>query len=329
MPSKVGVLRCDSTVPKNGWRKSVSVKRRDFLGGALSGTLLSSVPGWAANRGQAGSNSGKRERLACNSWPFRAFFDTPQMHEYRKPEYPLLTQAEFPQFLADHFDIHNVEFLPQHFVHTDPSTIDKVKAALKKANSRCCNLMGVEIPGGVFGAGVSRESMIKEAERWSGVAVALGSPSMTVALTGKGPVDPHTAAQNLAPFVEVANRHGLKVLFHNDDLKHEPAEILTAVIKQLGRDKTGTCPDFGNFATKSAAFAPDQLRMLAPYASNICHSKSGIAEGNKVYADDFPASMKIMQDAGFRGVYSLEFESLGAPLEGVRALMNLTEQYLR
>ncbi len=300
------------------------VKRRDLLSGALTGGLLTCVPGWSFQK--TGSN--KLDRLACNSWPFRGYFDTPQMHEFRDSKYPLLTQADFPQFLADQFHIHNVEFLPQHFADTEPSTIEKVKAGLKKAGSRCCNLMGVELPGGVYTKSSDGQAVTKEAERWIGVAVALGSPSITVALTGEGTPDSQTAAENLKPVVEIAHRRGIRVLFHNDDLRHESAEILVSVIKQLGRERTGTCPDFGNFATKSAAFALDQLRMLAPYASNICHSKDGIAEKNKFYSDDFPASMKVMRDAGFKGLYSLEFEGLGTPLEGVRKLMQLTEQYL-
>ncbi len=243
-------------------------------------------------------------------------------------QYPLLTQADFPQFLADHFKIHNVEFLPQHFADTDPSTIENVKAGLKKAHSRCCNLMGLELPGGVFTHDTDRQALQTDADRWVGVAVALGSPSITVALTGEGPVDPHTAASNLTPIVDTAHRHGIKVLFHNDDLRRESAETLTSIIGQLGRDRTGTCPDFGNFATKSAAFALSQLRMMAPYASNICHSKDGIADHGKFYSDDFPASMKIMHDTGFKGLYSLEFEGLDTPLDGVRKLMNLTEKYL-
>jgi len=306
----------------------VDIKRRDFLGTAVTATLLSSVPCWAMHRNQKRANSGTVDRLACNSWPFRAYFDTPQMHTYRKAQYPLLTQADFPLFLADHFNIHNVEFLPQHFADTDPSTIDKVKAGLKKAKSRCCNLMGLELPGGAFRQGADLSTVAKEADRWVGVALALDCPSITIALSGQGPADPHTAAHNVAPIVDLAHRHGLKVLFHNDDLHRESAEILTSVVSQLGRDRTGTCPDFGNFATKSAAFALNQLRMLAPYAFNICHAKDGIAEEGKFYADDFAASMKVMRDTGFQGLYSLEFEGLDTPLEGVRKLMNLTEQYL-
>ena len=298
------------------------MKRRDFLGSAAATLLTSKL------RAMQRSKSDKLRRLACNSWPFRGYFDTPEMHEYRDTKDPLLTQEQFPEFLADHFKIHNVEFLPQHFVDTEPATIEKVKAGLMKATSRCCNLMGVELPGGVYNPKANREALAKEVERWIEVAFALGSPSITIALTGEGPVDPHTAVYSLKQTVVAAQQRGIKVLFHNDDIRRESAETITAIVQQLGRGRTGTCPDFGNFATRSATFALAQLRMLAPYAFNICHSKDGIAEKGTFYADDFPASMKVMRDAGFRGVYSLEFEGVGDALEGVRKLMDVTLEYM-
>ena len=187
---------------------------------------------------------------------------------------------------------------------------------------------GLEIPGGVFRKDIDRNAVVKEADRWVGVALALGSPSITVALTGQAPTDANIAASNLTPFVDVAHRRGIRVLFHNDSLQTESAEILTAVIKQLGTASTGMCPDFGNFATRSPSYALAQLRMLAPYASKICHAKDGIADDGKFYPDDFAASMKVMRATGFNGLYSLEFEGLGAPLEGVRKLMDMTKEFL-
>lgn len=299
--------------------------RRDFVKKTAGAALFGYIPAPP----KQGPSDNKRERLACNSWPFRAYFDTPQMHEYRDPKYPLLMQWEFPQFLADHFGIHNVEFLPQHFLDLQPATIEKVKQGLKKANSLCCNLMGVELSGGVFNPDADTKALVQDAERWLAVAAALDCPTITIALNGNEPSVGHIAATNLAPVVEAVHRRGKKVLFHNDDIKRESAEILSSIVTQLGRDRTGTCPDFGNFATKSAAYALTQLHTLAPYASNICHAKDGIAEHGVFYPDDFAASMKVMKDSGFQGLYSLEFEGLGPPLEGVRKLMALTEEYLR
>jgi sugar phosphate isomerase/epimerase len=281
------------------------MRRRDFLGVAVA-------------FGSAFSARAANARLfACNSWPFRTYFDTPLMHQYRDPKLPLVTQEDFPEFLADHFDIHNVEFLPQHFSSTEPGTIQKIKQALQKANSRCCNLMGVDL-----------RTMTENAELWANIAATLGSPTITVALTGPGTVDVNNVVTSLKPALELVNRRGLKLLFHNDDIRRESAEILTAIIQQLGPTKAGTCPDFGNFAPRSRQFALAQLKMLAPYASNICHAKDGIAEKGTFYPDDFAASMRVMQQAGFQGVYSMEFEGLGDPIAGVKHLMELTGQHL-
>src|SRR5690242_9180281 len=96
--------------------------RRDFLR-LLSGMALS-VPALAASRGGApAGREAKLRRITCNSWPFRGYFDTPEMHHYRNPRYPLLDQTKFPEFLADTFGIHSVEFLPQHFADTSPAYV--------------------------------------------------------------------------------------------------------------------------------------------------------------------------------------------------------------
>lgn len=299
--------------------------RRHFVKTAVAAGLFASLPA----RSQTSSGNSKRQRFACNSWPFRAYFDTPEMHHYRDAKYPLLNQWQFPEFLADTFGIHNVEFLPQHFADTQPSTIEKIKAGLAKAHSRCCNLMGLEPPGDVFARTDNHTAVLHEAERWLAVAVSLDCPTVTVALAGNSRPDAATAASNLAGVVDAAQRHGRKILFHNDDINRESAEILSAVIDRLGRNRTGTCPDFGNFATRSAEYALSQLRILAPYASSMCHAKDGIADGATFYKDDFKASMQIMQDNHFRGLYSMEFEGLGEPVEGVRHLIAMTEEYLR
>lgn len=293
----------------------MTIHRREFI----TATAAAFLPA---------SKSHKAKRLACNSWPFRGYFDTPQLKEFRDPKLPLLQQQDFPHFLADHFGIHNVEFLPQHFLDTEPPTLEKVKTALKKAQSACCNLMGVELPGNLFSRAIDRQAIAKAAERWLNVAHFLNSPSITIALGGELPASAAIAAENLKPVVEQARAQGIAVLFHNDDMQRESAEILTAIIKTLGTPQTGACPDFGNFATKSADYALQQLRMLAPFATTICHSKDGIAEKDKFYAGDFPESMRVMSSAGFHGLYSLEFEGLGDALTGVQKLKEMTEEFL-
>lgn len=298
------------------------MRRREFLKMGVAGA------GWAWAAPAWGQRQNARRRLACNSWPFRAYFDTPKMHQYRDAKYPLLEQAQFPEFLADTFGLHAVEFLPEHFADTTPSYIAQVKAGVRKAHARVVNLMGVNLPGGVYNPHLDREQAQAVGRLWVDVAVTLGCPSVTVPLNGRPPFEPRVAAENLRPIVQYAQARRVKVLFHNDDIRRESADLILAVLQGLGSGDAGTCPDFGNFAPKSPAYALETLTRLMPHATNICHAKDGIAEEGKFYADDFAGSMRATQAAGFRGHYSLEFEGLGEPIPGVRALMAKTLRHL-
>ncbi|MGH9533221.1 MAG: sugar phosphate isomerase/epimerase family protein [Terriglobales bacterium] len=294
------------------------MNRRDFLSLAAVG---------AAGLGfarRAAARPSQVHRLACNSWPFRAYFDTPGMSDYRDPKYPLLQQWEFPEFLADTFGLHHVEFLPQHFAATDAATIAKVKAGLRKAHAATVNLMGVDTPGGIYNPRLDPGAALANGRLWVDIARQLGSPSATFVLDGRPPWDPRIAARNLRPIRDYAARHGIRILFHDDSIRRESAPQILAVIRGLGGRDAGTCPDFGNFAPKGAAFALATLKQLAPYCTNICHAKDGIGEGGHYYRDNFPASMAVMKAARFRGHYSLEYDGPGAPIPHVRHLMQET-----
>lgn len=298
--------------------------RRDFLR-LLSGMALT-APALALTRGRATADHDARlRRITCNSWPFRGYFDTPEMHHYRNPRFPLLNQVKFPEFLADTFGIHSVEFLPQHFEDTSSAYVGEIKQGLARAHATVTNLMGVEIPGGLYNPNLDREKAMNAARTWIDIAVALGSPSATFPLGGPKPRDPKVAADNLRPIVAYARQHKIKVLFHNDDIETESADQILAVMHHLNSPGVGTCPDFGNFAPRSAAYALETLRKLMPYASNICHAKDGIAPDGKHFSpDDFRASMAVTRRDHFRGKYSMEFEGVGDPIPGVRMLIEKT-----
>ncbi len=290
------------------------ISRRDFSSlalAALAGVKLSPAAG--------------KRRLACNSWPFRGYFDTPEMHRYRDPRFPLLHLEQFPEFLADHFGIHQVEFLPQHFRATTAAYVGRVLAGVRRARSRVVNLMGVEIPGGLYNPRLDPAAAMRAARLWIDIAVRLGSPSATFPLSGPRPYRPAIAARNLRPIAAYARSRGIRVLFHNDDIHAESADKILAVLRALQAPNAGTCPDFGNFAVRSSAYALWTLRRLMPHAVNICHAKDGIApDGRHFYADNFPMSMAVARRDHFSGAYSLEFEGVGDPVPGVRALMEKT-----
>lgn len=300
------------------------MQRRDFLSLAVIGAAAGAAGLVLGSSARAARRPAHLGRLACNSWPFRAYFDTPQLAGYRDAKYPLLQQWEFPEFLADTFGIHSVEFLPQHFAATSPAYVAKVKAGLRKAHSRMVNLMGVDTPGGIYSPHLPPGAALAHGRLWVDIARDLGSPSATFVLDGPAPWNPAVAARNLRPVRDYAARHGIRILFHNDSIRRESAPQILAVLRGLGHRDAGTCPDFGNFAPKSAAYALATLKQLIPYCSNICHAKDGIGEGGHYFRDDFAASMRAIEAAHFRGHYSLEYDGPGAPIPHVRHLMQET-----
>jgi hypothetical protein len=101
----------------------------------------------------------------------------------------------------------------------------------------------------------------------------------------------------------------------------EHPEELVKLFKDVENDFFGALPDFGNF--------PDELTrergldLLFPYASVVCHAK-GLDIGpdgvEKKY--DFPKAIEISKKAGFKGIYSIEYEGPGDPYAGVQKTLD-------
>jgi sugar phosphate isomerase/epimerase len=298
------------------------MNRRHFVGTLSGAALISALP--LSAQANAEKRNRALARLACNNWPFRAYFENAGTRHYRDPKYPLLHQVDFPQFLADHFGLRSVEFLAPYFDETTPTYIATIKEGLRKARCSVANLGDVSVPGGLYNPGLDRKQAVAHVAQWIDIAGLLGSPSIKIDLTGPKPYDTTIAADNVMPIVSYARSKHIRVLFHNDDIQRESADKLLGIIQRVRSRYLGTCPDFGNFATRSPQYALETLRRLMPYATNICHAKDGIAEGQRFYPDDFTASMKLTETVGFRGKYSLEFEGLEEPIPGVQALLEKT-----
>ena len=69
--------------------------------------------------------------------------------------------------------------------------------------------------------------------------------------------------------------------------------------------------------------------MLFPYAHVVCHAK-GLefdAQGRETKFD-FPKCVEISKQAGFKGVYSIEYEGPGDPYLGVQKVLDELVKYL-
>jgi sugar phosphate isomerase/epimerase len=101
---------------------------------------------------------------------------------------------------------------------------------------------------------------------------------------------------------------------------------LVELFKAVGKN-CGALPDFGNFPDE--ATRQRGLKLLFPFARTVCHAK-GLKfddKGNETVFD-FPKCVQTSKAAGFKGVYSIEFEGEGDPYEGVRKVVEELQRNL-
>jgi sugar phosphate isomerase/epimerase len=165
-------------------------------------------------------------------------------------------------------------------------------------------------------------------KRWVDVAHALGVRSVRV---GPGKVDPENLARTVESYQALAiyaQAKGVHVLVENHaGFGTEHPEELVKLFKLAGPGRLGALPDFANFPDEPTR--EKGLKMLFPFASTVCHAK-GLefdADGAEK-AFDFPQAMEIAKKAGFRGVYSIEFDGPGDPYEGIQKTLDELLKYL-
>jgi len=68
---------------------------------------------------------------------------------------------------------------------------------------------------------------------------------------------------------------------------------------------------------------------LLPYARIVAHAKGlEFDASGKETKYDFPKAMQTAKQAGFKGIYSIEFEGPGDPYEGVQKTLDELLKYL-
>ena len=315
------------------------MRRREFLNRMAGGVVLGSArrggnPLWAAAQAQTAQSgtADKRRRIAVSTWSLHSYFPTTREKSSTLPG-NMLELLDFPEMIADRYKLHHLEFVAPHFGSVEPSYLKELKARLAKAHSHLVNIP-VEIPELRKGGGLSdpdekvRGAAIEGARKWIDIGAEMGTRAVRC--------DPgKMKAENLAPTIDSykqlaahAKAKGVDVVIENHGgVGSEHPEELVKLFQGVGKDFKGALPDFANF--------PDEptrergLKLLVPYARVLCHAK-GLefdAQGNETKFN-FARCMEISKRAGFKGIYSIEFEGPGDPYVGVQKTLDELLRFL-
>jgi hypothetical protein len=285
------------------------MQRRDFLiGSAALATVV--------DRSRA-QTSNKLDRVAVMT----SYFGT-RMPDTRDKGHPVVTKdlnlLDFPDMIADHFQIHNVELQQVYFPSTEPAYFRELLGRLKKAKSRVSN-MPLEFdeqgtPGIISVCSADpeiRRNTIELTKQWIDHAATLGSPSVMVNQGDIAPDGVATAVEGLKIVSAYGKRKNVAVTMENRG-KTTP-ETLVKVIQDSG---TFANPDIGNFPDEETRARG--LRLLYPLSHGNTHVKMNPERM------DFDKAIAISKEMGYKGLYSIEANRIVAPepLEAVRIVLD-------
>ena len=306
--------------------------RREFLTRLASGTIVTgALHSGNFLRAAAGgvvpqSDSDKLRRIGISTWSLHNYFASTREEDFKLPG-KMLDLLEVPQMLADKYKVHNIEICVPHFASSEPSYLGELKKRLAESHTRVIN-MPVDIEEIWNKGGLSdpdktvREKAVSASKKWIDVAAVIGSAAVRC--------DPGKLnAKDLAPTVEsykslaqYGKSKGVHVIIENHGgVGSEHPEELVNLFKDVGGEYIGALPDFANFPDEK--IREKGLRLLFPYARIVCHAK-GLefdAQGNETNFN-FPKCIEISKQAGFKGVYSIEFEGAGDPYQGIQKVLN-------
>ena len=295
------------------------MQRRTFLIQSLAAGLSAQTP------------AGLSDRIGISSWSFHNFFSSTLDEKL-----PKLTKSwdlrDFPEMIADRYRVHQLEMVAPHFESTKLSYVREVKSRLARAHSHLVNIpvdideLGVK--GGLSDPDPKiRETAISACTRWMDIAQELGAKSVRC---DPGEMNRADLSNTIGSYKKLAAYAGSKNLYviieNHGGVGSEHPEDLVKVFQAVGAH-CGALPDMGNFPDE--ATRQRGLPLLYPYAPTVSHAKGlEFDEHGIERAFDFPRAMQAAKKAGFKGVFSVEYEGAGDPYTGVQNVVDELVRYL-
>jgi len=242
---------------------------------------------------------------------------------------------DFPAVARKKFDIGIVEYVNQFFKDkaTDKTFLSNLLQRCKD-NGVKNHLIMIDGEGDL--GNVDEKERIKAVEnhyKWIEAARFLGCQSIRVNAFGRGSREEvkGAAIASLSHLGEFAGKEGLNVIVENHGSYSSDGEWLLSVMQGVARKNVGILPDFGNFCIRrehnQCVEEYDKykgVQLWMPYAKGISAKTFDFDAAGNCIETDYPQMMKIIKNAGFKGIIGIEYEGdkLSAE-EGIRATKEL------
>jgi sugar phosphate isomerase/epimerase len=272
-----------------------------------------------------------RKRIAIASYPFRDFISGRE--EKGGSGGGKMELKEFAVHVSTKFNIKKVEPWSAHFRSLEKAYLEELRAAVAKAGGAIVNIAvdGEHSPYAADGG--ERERAIAFSKQWIDAAAAIGSPSVRTNIPPAKDAKPDVerTAESLKRVAEYGAAKNVVVNLENDNPASEDPFFLVKVIEKVNSDWLHALPDFANtLAAFEDEYAYRGIEAMFGHAYNISHVKeTEVGDGkDKIAHVDLPRTFGIAKKHGYKGYFSMEWDSPGDPYAGTAGLIEKTLQNL-
>jgi sugar phosphate isomerase/epimerase len=249
------------------------------------------------------------KRIGMSSVTFRARFRQTKIQNH--PPINELKLADVPEYFADRFKVHNVEFWSRHFESQSLAYLQELKKRVAQTKAILINVQIDEPYNLADSSEESRQKSVAFFKTWIDSAVALGSMSIR-ANTGSGTAD--SCIRSFREIERYAKQKGILLLVENHGGLSSDPDALIEVVKAVTSKNLEILPDYGNFPPE---IRYKGLKAILPYAKHLISAKTHQFDKKGQHTDfDFDRCMRMAQASGFPGYYSAEYyDGHGKPVD--------------
>ena len=265
-----------------------------------------------------------REQIAIASYPFRDFVASRE----DKSGGGKMELKDFAAHVSAKFNIKKIEPWSPHFRSLDKAYLEELRAAVAKAGGAIVNMAvdGEHSPYAMDST--ERDLAVAGSKQWIDVAVTIGSPSVRTHIPAANDSKPDVerTAESLKRVAEYGAAKNVVVHLENDDAVSEDPFFIVKVIEKVNSPWLHALPDFGNsVAAHDDDYAYKGVDGMFAHAYGISHVKEIEAgEQGKIAHVDLAKTFGIAKQHGYKGYFSMEWDSTGDPYAGTAGLIEKT-----
>jgi sugar phosphate isomerase/epimerase len=269
-----------------------------------------------------------RERIAIASYPFRDFI-AGRNEKAGSGSSGKMDLKQFAAHVSARFNIKKIEPWSEHFLSLDKAYLEELRAAVAKAGGAIVN-MAVDGEHSPYAAdSAERERAVAFSKQWIDAAVAVGSPSVRTNLprAKDSKPDVERTVGSLKRVAEYGAMKNVVVNLENDNPVSEDPFFLVKAIEKVNSPWLHALPDFANtLAAYEEEYAYRGIEAMFGHAYNISHVKeTEVGDGkDKIAHVDLARTFGIAKKHGYKGYFSMEWDSPGDPYAGTMGLIEKT-----